>query len=185
MIELEFYSYDDEVWCRYLDGHTEMLVEQNYDFINMLFEKIKNDFPESFECLQKEYGDRKFNLPYYKYVVVKRFIKCNFSKMDSTYNDIDRYNLKSIINFERVDCPMRGECKYENKLCMPRQSSSLSSREMMVAKLLYQGKNKEEIAKEMFLSFDTINNHVNNIYKKFGVHNEADFVRYIISKKLF
>lgn len=49
--------------------------------------------------------------------------------------------------------------------------SSLSERELMVAKLIQEGKQNKEIAEELFISISTVKTHINNIYKKLDVKN--------------
>ena len=174
MKNLEFHSYDDEIWCKYPDGHMQIITEHDIDFINELYDMIKEFHSEAFSLLQEIYDNSKPNLLYYKYVIVKRFIKCNFSKLDTTFLDIDSFGNT---NYERVDCPLRGECQYEGKICMPIYNNVLTEREKKIALLWYQGLTKEEIAKEVYLSFDTINNHIRRIYSKLGVHDKAAFTK--------
>lgn len=185
MKEFEFYSYDDEVWYKDSDGHTEQLTEHNTEVVDTMFETIKSEYPDSSNALSEIYHKSELNVTYYKYVVVKRFIKCNFSKVDTTYIDIESFGSKDRMNFEKVDCPMRGECPFEDIICMPRFSSHLTKRELDVARLLFDGKRKKEIAEAMFLSFETVNNHVRRIYKKLGVHSEAEFDKYCVANKIF
>jgi DNA-binding NarL/FixJ family response regulator len=67
---------------------------------------------------------------------------------------------------------------------MPAQSSRLTEQQKKIARMLYEGKTKDDIASEMFLSWDTVNNHIRNIFKKLDVHSEADFVRYVNNNKI-
>ena len=64
--------------------------------------------------------------------MVRRFCKCNFGELDNTSRDIDK---KGGFNFERVKCPMRGECKYEGIICNPQFNSRISDAEMRVMRL--------------------------------------------------
>lgn len=184
-MNIEFYSYDDEVWYRTVGGKTDVLNESCTDIINPMFDAIRENYRDSFKALEEEYGKSRPNVMYYKYVVVKRFIKCNFSRIDTTYIDIDTFGSLDKMNFEKVDCPLRGECKYEDVICMPRFTSQLSERELAVAKHWYNGVRKEDIAESMFLSVETINNHIRRIYKKLGVHSEAEFLRCVDAMRLF
>lgn len=185
MKEIEFYSYNDEVWYRRGNGVPEVFDEHNREIIDTIFETIKSEYPDAFEALRERYGSSEPNIMYYKYVVVKRFIKCNFSKVDTTYIDIENLGGKEQMNSENVDCPLRGECPFEGRICNPRFSSNLTEREMMVAKYFYEGKRKDEIAELMFLSPETVNNHIRRIYKKLDVHSEAEFVKYVDAKRMF
>lgn len=48
----------------------------------------------------------------------------------------------------------------------------LSYREEEVLKLLFQGKTYREVAKELFISPETVRNHAHRIYKQLGVKNK-------------
>ena len=56
---------------------------------------------------------------------------------------------------------------------------------MRVLRLWYQGKKKEDIAEELYLSVHTINNHIRNAFTRLGLHEKAEFVKYAESNKLF
>ena len=185
MEPVEFYIYDDEVLCRYEDGETQRLDEHNLELIEKIYSQIQSNYTEAFDALEKLYGKSKPNLPYYKYVLVRRFIKCNFSKMDSTYVDLDNIGDKPVLNIEKVECPIRGECPFEGRICMPVFNTKLTERQKKIARMLYEGRSKEEIAEGLFLSRETVNNHIRNIYRKLDVHTEADFVRYVANNKVF
>ena len=101
--------------------------------------------------------------------------------MDSTYYDIEDERM----NFERVDCPLRLECKYDGVICSPLFKTRLSAQEMKVGGYWYEGLSKEEIAGIMYLSPETVNNHIRNIYYKLGVHEKAEFVKYVNDNKLY
>lgn len=185
MERIEFYTYDDEVWCRYEDGRNERLTEKSTEIVDLIFDLVMERYSEAFAAMEVLYGKSKPNLPYYKYVVVRRFIKCNFSKMDGTYIDFDSFAGNNIFNPEKVECPIRGECPFEGTICMPIFSSKLTERQSKIAKMLYEGYTKDQIAESLFLSWETVNCHVSNIYRKLGVHSEAEFVRFVIANKIF
>ena len=183
MSKLEFYIFDDEVWCRHSDGRNEIVDEHNREIIDSVFSIIETSYPDAFHALEDIYGKSKRNIPYYKYVFVRRFIKCNFSRLDSTYIDIDKSN--GAINFENVDCPLRGECAYEGVVCRPKLNTPMSRAELRVAKLWYEGMSKEDISNELYLSKHTVVSHIRNIYKKLDIHSDAEFVKYIDRNHLF
>lgn len=90
-----------------------------------------------------------------------------------------------IFNFERVDCPMRGECLHENKVCCPVFNSKLSNSELRVMKLVYSGFNNDDIADKLYISPHTVKNHIKSAYAKLGIHEKSDFIRYANSHNLF
>ena len=178
---LEFYLYEGELWCKDNNGHNILVDASQEELLSNMFTRIKEDYPEAYKALEEEYKKSAPNKIYYKYMVVKRFIKCNFGQLDSTYNDKDNEKL----NFERVDCPLRLECKYDGIICSPIFKTTLSAQEIKVAKLFYDGLSKSEIAGVLYISVETANNHIRNIYHKLGVHEKAEFVNYVNNNNLF
>lgn len=61
---------------------------------------------------------------------------------------------------------------------------SMSDRELQVLNKLSEGSNNSQIAKELFVSTNTIKAHVKNIYKKLHVHSRAAAIRKGIKKGL-
>jgi DNA-binding NarL/FixJ family response regulator len=60
----------------------------------------------------------------------------------------------------------------------------LTKREQQIIMLMLEGKNKREIADILSLSFSTIKTNVENIYKKFDVHNKVELIIYVIKKNI-
>jgi DNA-binding NarL/FixJ family response regulator len=60
----------------------------------------------------------------------------------------------------------------------------LTPREKEIVLYILSGKNKCEIANLLFLSVSTIKTNVENIYRKFGVHNKASLIVYVIKNKI-
>lgn len=54
---------------------------------------------------------------------------------------------------------------------------SITERENDVLKLIYQEKNTEEIAKELFISVNTVQTHRKNLILKFDVRNSVGLIR--------
>ena len=52
-------------------------------------------------------------------------------------------------------------------------------------KLVYEGLGKDEIAERLFISPNTIKNHVRNVYAKLGIHEKSEFVKYVKENDLF
>jgi DNA-binding NarL/FixJ family response regulator len=61
----------------------------------------------------------------------------------------------------------------------------LTDRELEVLKLVAQGLNNREIAKRLFISENTVKNHVRNILEKLQLHSRIDAVMYAVREKLF
>lgn len=177
----EIYSFEDEVWFRTPDGQHHMLKEDDRDFIRYMMSKIQDFYPEACESLKEEYKRCAPNLIYYQYKIVRRFCRCNFGVID----DVKDISFSGRLNFERVQCPLRGECKNEGVICNPKFNSKISDAEERVLKLQFFGKTKEEIADELSLSVHTVNNHIRNAYSRIGVHEKAEFIDYAHRNKLW
>ena len=180
MANLEFYLYEGELWCKDDQGNNT-LVNQNSSLIEGLLATIKERYPDAYNALAEEYKMSAPNKRYYHYKMVMRFVKCNFGQLDSTYLDIENDKM----NFERVDCPLRLECKWDGIICSPLVKTSLSAAEMRVGRLWYEGLSKEEIAGMLYLSYETVNNHIRNIYSKLRIHEKSEFAKYVIENNLF
>jgi DNA-binding NarL/FixJ family response regulator len=56
--------------------------------------------------------------------------------------------------------------------------AGLSKRELSILKALGLGLSNKQIAKELWLAEQTVKFHLTNIYRKLGVGNRTDAVRY-------
>jgi DNA-binding NarL/FixJ family response regulator len=61
----------------------------------------------------------------------------------------------------------------------------VSARELEVLQLVAQGMNNREIGKRLFISENTVKNHVRNILEKLQLHSRMDAVMYAVREKLF
>jgi len=60
----------------------------------------------------------------------------------------------------------------------------LTDREMEVLRLVAKGMNNRDIAKELFISENTVKNHVRNILEKLQLHSRMEAVVYAVREKL-
>ena len=60
----------------------------------------------------------------------------------------------------------------------------LTDREMEVLKLVARGLNNRDIAKELFISENTVKNHIRNILEKLQLHSRMEAVVYAVREKL-
>ncbi len=60
----------------------------------------------------------------------------------------------------------------------------LTDREMQVLRLMAQSKSNKEIAKDLFISENTVKNHVRNILEKLHLHSRMEAVTYAWRKHL-
>lgn len=180
-LRVEFYTYEDELWFRTPDGHTERLTERHHDIISDVLDKIETLYPKAYVALNKEYERCLPNVSLYRYRMVLRFCKCNFGNIDNIA-DIDCYGR---FHLECVPCPLRGECRQEGVICHPEFDSRLSESEKRVLRLWYDGMSKEAIAEQLYLSIHTVNNHIRNAFARLAIHEKAEFFRYAESNHLF
>ncbi|WP_372776471.1 helix-turn-helix transcriptional regulator [Mangrovibacterium sp.] len=151
------------------------------DFINKLYNQFNELYPAAMEALSQEFVKFRSIPAMHEFMIVRRMIKCNFGKYDSVM-DIDHLGN---LNFEEVDCPLRGECHLENVVCKPKLNSKLSERELQIMQLLYEGYPKKDVAAACAVSIETVRTHKRNAFRKLGVHSLAEFNSYANQKNLF
>lgn len=181
LINAEFYSFENEVWLKMADGSMKILSETDYKVVCDIADIISTFYPKAFAALCKEYKACALNRPYYLYRIVCRFIKCNFSALDVT-PDIGP---DMSCTFEYINCPLRGECKFEHVICRPEFNHKLSPAEKRVMALVYEGLTEDEIGERLKLSPLTIHTHVRNAYSRLGIHSKGEFIKYATQHNLF
>jgi DNA-binding NarL/FixJ family response regulator len=72
----------------------------------------------------------------------------------------------------------------QNKIDRKGVQSLLSEREKEVLNGLSNGKSYQEIAENLFISIDTVRQHIRNIYSKLQVHSQSEAVASAIRKGL-
>ena len=179
MARVEFFAYNNEVWYSE-NGSGGKKLSETADIVAEMFRVIDEQYPDAMKALRETYAEAAGEIRYFQYLIVRRFIKCNFSNIDDKF-DIDEERLV----FEYVPCPLRGECLLEGQVCKPRFSSSLSVAELRVLELLFKGVPKLLIAEKLYISQYTVENHIKHAYKKLSVHSEAEFVKYAESHGMF
>jgi DNA-binding NarL/FixJ family response regulator len=64
------------------------------------------------------------------------------------------------------------------------EKSLLSDREMEIVQLVAQGFQNKEIGKKLFISENTVKNHLHNIFDKLGVSDRLELALYAIHHRL-
>lgn len=162
------------------DGSVEVLSEGSKEVTDII-DKIRGLYPQAYKALCSCYKKSQMNAPYYNYLIARRFCKCNFGNLDHTKADVE----EGTYNFERVSCPLLGECPYEGIVCQPKMETSLSDAEKRVMKLVCDGKSNQEIADELYLSPNTVKRHISNVFVKTKMRNRAEFVKYANDNSIF
>lgn len=66
----------------------------------------------------------------------------------------------------------------------PVQSTSLTARELEVLRLVARGMSNRDIAKELFISENTVKNHIRNILEKLQMKSRMEAAMYAVRSKL-
>lgn len=150
------------------------------EFISCMIQRISESYPEADKAMRENYKASADSLYYYEFLIVRRFLKCNFGDYDNVL-DFDQETFK----FEFVSCPLRGECKFDQVICNPKFNSNLSTRELQVMKLFHSGMNENQIADKLYISINTVLNHKKAAFRKSGSHTMAEFITYANRYNLF
>ena len=142
------------------------LTQDDRELINKIYKKLEENYPETLQDLLKAYESH--NKVFTKFQVVNQFLKCNFSVHDNHPDIDDDWNFI----FEKVPCPMRGQCTLG--YCKPKLNMELSDREIEVIALHVEGYTQQHTADKLFISERTVHNHITNIYKKLGFTGKAN-----------
>ena len=172
MAVMEFFTNVDDV-CYSVDNGLETLKEGSA-VVDVMDERIRELYPKASAALDECYRDISFYPPLFKFRRVRRFCKCNFGSLDHTKEDVE----SGLFNFERVSCPLRGECRYEGIICLPAMETRLSEAERRVMRHVCNGLCNQEIADELCLSPNTVKRHISTSYIKTHTRNRAEFVKY-------
>ncbi len=73
--------------------------------------------------------------------------------------------------------------EYDTRLEYFCNKNKISSREKDIMKLLIEGKSNKEIEDELFISSNTVRNHVYNIYQKMGIQKRVQLLKLFESAK--
>lgn len=150
------------------------------EFITQMIEIIKNNYTIAFKAACEAYKASADSRHYYEFLIVRRFLKCNFGEFDNVM-DFENERFK----FEFVKCPMRGECKYDQIICNAKFNTSLSDREFQVMKHFYDGMNENQIADKLYISINTVLNHKKSAFRKTDSHTLAEFITYAKRNNLY
>lgn len=151
------------------------------EFTQSMLNHLHEFYPEAFLALGKYYEKSRANKGYFEYLIVHRFIRCNFFVYDSRL-DVDK---NGCFRFEFVPCPLRGECLLCGVVCSPKFNSKMSDRERQVMEMFYQSIPEEAIADRLYLSIFTVRKHKRNALARLGLHSLTDFISYASKNKIF
>jgi DNA-binding CsgD family transcriptional regulator len=89
-------------------------------------------------------------------------------------------------NPEHWDCPFRGKCNSEGKVCSSLKVANghLTRREIEYLKLVTQGKLDKEIAPIMGISLETVPSYKKQLQEKTGLHTKTELAVWAIERGL-
>jgi DNA-binding CsgD family transcriptional regulator len=149
-------------------------------FTESMIEHISTFYTKAFSALCSIYTPSKLNKTYFEYMIVHRFIRCNFWLYDGK-KDIEN----GVFNFEQVCCPLRGECKFDGIICHAEFNTNLTERELEVMRCFFNDIAEDDIADKLFISIMTVRKHKQNSLQKLGIKTLRDFISYAHKNKMF
>lgn len=150
-------------------------------FTEKMLSLIREKYTEAFKTLCDTYKESQPNKTYFEFLMVRRFVKCNFSQ----YDDVVDIDTKENFHFEFVPCPLRGECKSCGIICNPKYTTPLTERENEVMRLVYEGNTASDICEHLGISQLTYNTHKRNVFMKLRVCSLPEFIIYARQNRLF
>lgn len=85
--------------------------------------------------------------------------------------------LDIILSEDRIRCSTGDACE----ICGP---VKLSNRELEIVKLIARGMTTKSIADQLYLSHHTVATHRKNIFKKIGINNSLELIRYAMNNNI-
>lgn len=153
-----------------IDSQVRNITIDDIDLINDLLIKVEADYPKAYAALESIYGAQA----HARWRMFSRFVRCNFGSFDHI-DDVDESNF---MHFEKVPCPMRGECTHECVICQPEFNTVLTAREFEILTMIVEGLTDQQIADRLFRSYDTIRNHRRNIEHKLQCNSKVKLIEY-------
>lgn len=176
LMNIEMYQEPGgEILIKPFNKQLFLLEEKRRDFIVPMKIMIQNDYPLAWKACQEWNKKSRHNITLFDFLNVKRFCKCNFQKYDNQA-DIDSYG---VMHFEFTECPLRGDCRYENIICNPEFNNKLTKSDKDILRMIViQGLTSDQIALQLGRSVNTINNRRKTIQRKTGCNTIAKLVAY-------
>jgi two-component system, NarL family, nitrate/nitrite response regulator NarL len=106
------------------------------------------------------------------------------SAIDLLVKSIHRVHAGEISLDSRMTAEVMNAFSASSKSVARSEKSLLSDREMEVVQLVAQGFQNKEIGKKLFISEQTVKNHLHNIFVKVGVSDRLELALYAIHHRL-
>gem|GEM_PF-783845 len=82
-------------------------------------------------------------------------------------------SVRKCLGPKHIEHPIQSECSVSRQLL---EESGLTAREMEICFLIKRGLTNSEIADELFISWNTVKNHIKKIHKKLAVNSRGQLV---------
>ncbi|MFD2824498.1 helix-turn-helix transcriptional regulator [Lacinutrix iliipiscaria] len=166
---VEFFNHNNQVKA-FVNGKMLDLKEVPFSYHQIIKEAL-NDLPEAKKVLKEWFPKSETHQ-------LQKFIECRFGGLDFT-PDIEDYKLQP---GEYWDCPLRGNCKGEGKVCQPLiyNNNPLSFKEIKLLKLLITNDTNELIGDKLNVPMGSLHKMKRILYAKLGIQTKqgaAEVVR--------
>ena len=173
MEAVEFYIVGNQT-CIRRNGTSKPLTEHDREEIEFMLENMRKIFPQAVERLEQWAANSRLNKHWFEYLIVDRFIRCNFGEADFLHGDIDDMGM---FHFEEARCPLRGRCNDEGVVCKPKASLGLSDEESKVVGLYAKGFLPGEIAEKLGKAEGTCKRQLYNVCKRLKLPHPRWLIR--------
>ena len=195
----------------YLDGVLDLVTmgrESLYFSLMILINAIPIIILIILTILLRVKSGRKTDYRHNAYYLISLNIFCVFLCVVCTMSNIDQQTVKQFINHSKElyeliflifniltfafvwltikpqdSSAALVERTLEERVATAAESWGLSPREQEMARLLCLGKNNQEMARELYLSINTVKVHLSNLYHKIGAANRVQAVRILNGEK--
>ncbi|OBQ56068.1 hypothetical protein JJL45_05355 [Tamlana sp. s12] len=162
---LEFFNHEGKVKA-FTKGKMVDFEDLPYTYHQLLREAI-NDEPET-DAILKEWE------PNSELKQLHKFVECRFGGLDYT-PDIQNMELQ---DGEYWDCPLRGNCKGEGKVCrqLSYNNQNLSNNDIKFLKLVHTPLTNEALAEEFNMAMGTFHQFKKRLYQKLNIQTKPEAV---------
>lgn len=168
--DIEFFNSGEATYFM-----TEGSVRPFNEITTELFQLLENEINKDFEI--QDYLQTKFpNNPLRQ---LEEFTKCRFGGLDFSA-DIDHAG--KIQKGEYWDCPLRGNCKGEGKLCKHIKFNNhiINSDEIKLIQLLITGITNKNISEKLEIPFGTIHYKKQRLYEKLEITTKQELTLFAV-----
>ena len=158
--------------------YTRPYTEQDNNLTEFVAGLIERQYPSAYQALELEYRASKPKARFFRFLIVHRFIRCNFGKFDGLTYDIEG----DVLHIEDVACPLKwkGDCPLKGIVCKPKPFG-LTKRETEIAMMTSTGRSYDEISEELGISHSTIKNIMQKIKEKLRLNTSKDITKIFIT----